>query len=115
MLGQSGPAPLGEPLEGTGQNHARARNQIVFSQNEMGGQIVSRPALEQGRNGRAEVVEEITELAALLHVQAHRLAASAVTYPCVRGEQQMVDFPAHQIGRHIGLSNLAHKLFAEHA
>jgi hypothetical protein len=31
-LSQSGPTPLGEQLEGTGQNEARAGNEIVFSQ-----------------------------------------------------------------------------------
>jgi hypothetical protein len=34
----------------------------------VGGEIVSSPALEQRRNGRAELVEEITELQALLRV-----------------------------------------------
>jgi len=40
----------------------------VFSQHDVGGEIVSSPALEQCRNGRAEFVEEITELKALLRV-----------------------------------------------
>jgi hypothetical protein len=68
-LGQSGPTPLGEPRERTGQNEAGAGNEIVLSQHEVGGEIVSSPALEQGRNGRAELVEKITELEALLHIE----------------------------------------------
>jgi hypothetical protein len=41
----------------------------MFSQHEVGGEIVSSPSPEQGRSGRAEFVEKITELAALLHVE----------------------------------------------
>ncbi len=66
--GQCGPTALGEPLEGTGQNDARAGNQIPFSQHEVGGEIVSSPAREQRGSGRAELVEKITELKALLRV-----------------------------------------------
>jgi len=67
-LGQSGPTPLGEPLEGTRQNDARASNEIAFSQHDVGGEIVSSPALQQCGHGRTELVEEITELQALLRV-----------------------------------------------
>jgi len=77
-LGQSGPTPLGEPCERTRQNEARTGNEIVFSQHEVGGEIVSSPALEQGRNGRAEFVEKITELKALLRVQRNISHAAAV-------------------------------------
>jgi hypothetical protein len=55
-LSQSGPTPLGEPLEGARQNEARAGDEIVFSQHDVGGEIVRSPALEQRRNGRAEIV-----------------------------------------------------------
>jgi hypothetical protein len=41
----------------------------VFSQHEVGGEIVSSPSLEQGMNGRAEFVEKITELTALLRIK----------------------------------------------
>ena len=75
---QSGPAPLGEPLKGTGQNEARAGDEVVFSQHEVGGEIVSSPALEQGRNGRAEFVEKITELQALLRVERNISHAAEV-------------------------------------
>jgi hypothetical protein len=34
----------------------------------VGGEIVSGPAVEQGGNGRAELVEKVTELKALLHI-----------------------------------------------
>ena len=68
-LGQTGPTPLGEPLEGTGQSQARTGNQIMFPQHKVGGEIVSGPAVEQGGNGRAELVEKITELEALLRIQ----------------------------------------------
>jgi hypothetical protein len=67
-LGQSGPAPLGEPLEGTRQNQARASDQIAFSQHDVCGKVMSSPALEQCWNRRAELIEEITELKALLRV-----------------------------------------------
>lgn len=68
-LCQSGPTPLGEPLEGTRKNEARTSNQIAFPQHDVGGEIVSSPTLEQSGNGRAELVEEITERKALLHVE----------------------------------------------
>lgn len=77
-LGQSGSTPLGESLEATRQNEARAGNEIVFSQHEVGGEIVSSPALEQRRNGRAELVEEITELKSLLCVERNISHAIAV-------------------------------------
>jgi hypothetical protein len=35
----------------------------------VGSQVVSGPALEQGRNGRAELLEEIAERTTLLRVQ----------------------------------------------
>jgi hypothetical protein len=66
--GQSGPAPLGEPRERTRQNEARTSNEIVFSQHEVSGEIVRSPALEQRRNGRAELIEKITELKALSRI-----------------------------------------------
>ena len=68
-LGQSDPAPLGEPLEGTRENEARGGNKIAFTQHEVGGEIVSSPSLEQCGNGGTEIVEEITQLKALLRVE----------------------------------------------
>ncbi len=67
--GQSGPAPLGEAFEGTGQHEAGAGDGIVFPQHEVGGEIVGRPALEKRGSRRAELVEQITERQALLRVQ----------------------------------------------
>ncbi len=67
-LGQPGPTPLGETFEGTGENDARPGNEIAFAQHDVGGEVVSSPALEQCWNGRAELVEEITELKALSHI-----------------------------------------------
>lgn len=55
------PAPLGEPLEGSGQHETRSRNDIAFSQNQMGGEIASGPAVDQRGRGRAEFVEKIAE------------------------------------------------------
>ncbi len=67
-LGQADSTPLGEPLESARQNEARASNQIAFSQHEMGSEVMSSPAFEQGRNRRAKLIEEIAELQALLGV-----------------------------------------------
>ncbi len=69
VLGQSGPASLGEPLEGGGQDEAGAGNEIAFSQHDVGGEIVCSPALQQCRNGRTEFVEEIAQLIPLLRVE----------------------------------------------
>lgn len=67
-LGQCAPTPLDEPLEGARQDDARSTNGIAFSQYEVGDEIVSSPALEQGGSRRAELVEQITELKTLLDV-----------------------------------------------
>jgi hypothetical protein len=40
----------------------------VFAQNEVSGEIISSPALKQCWNRRAELIEQIAELKALLHV-----------------------------------------------
>jgi hypothetical protein len=40
----------------------------VFSQNEVGGEIMSGPAVEQGWSRRAELVQEMTKLETLLRV-----------------------------------------------
>jgi hypothetical protein len=56
-LGQSDSALLGEPLEGAGQDNAGPGNEIAFSQHDVGCEVMSSPALEQGRNGRPELIE----------------------------------------------------------
>jgi len=65
---QSGPALLGEPLEGSRKDEAGPGNEIVFSQHKVGGEIMSSPGPKKRRNGRAELIEEITELMAFLRV-----------------------------------------------
>jgi hypothetical protein len=67
-LGQSDPALLGESLEGARQDNAGPSNEIAFSQHEMGNEIVSGPAVYEGRHGRAELIEEIAELEAFYGV-----------------------------------------------
>ena len=56
---------LGEPLERTGQNNARPSDEIAFAQYNVGGEIMGGPTLEQGRNRRAERIEEKTKFKAL--------------------------------------------------
>jgi hypothetical protein len=77
-LSQSGPTPLGESLEETRPNEAGASNEIAFSQHQVRSEILSSPALEQRGNGRTELVEEITQFKALLHVQRDISHAAAV-------------------------------------
>ena len=67
-LSQSGPALLGEPLEGAGQDNARSGDEIAFPQHEMRCEIMSSPTAEQGRNRRSQLVEQITEPEAFLRV-----------------------------------------------
>jgi hypothetical protein len=67
-LGKSDPASFGEPLEVSRENEARASNEIAFSQYDVGCEIMSSPAFEQCWNRGAELIEEITELKALLRV-----------------------------------------------
>ena len=67
--GQTGPTPFGEPLEGTGQNEAKATNGVVFSQHEVRREVVGGPSVEQRGSRRAEFVEKITEFESLLHIE----------------------------------------------
>jgi hypothetical protein len=67
-LGQPGSTLLGESLEGARQDNAGPSNEIAFSQHEMGGEIVGGPAVEQGRNRRAEFIEEGTKPKSFLRV-----------------------------------------------
>jgi hypothetical protein len=55
-------------LEGARQDEAGPRNEIAFSQHKMGSEVMSRPPFEQGRNRRAELIEEVTESKAFLRV-----------------------------------------------
>jgi hypothetical protein len=53
----------------------------------VGGEIVSAPPVEQRRNGRAELVEKIAELQALLRIQwnishTYLLCEAAVSWQC---------------------------------
>ncbi len=91
VLAQSDPTPLGEPLEGTRQNDARAGNEIAFSQHEVGGEIVCSPALDQCGNRRAELLEDITQLKALLRVERN-ISHAAGVYGCRR--RQLGRWPA---------------------
>jgi hypothetical protein len=50
------------------QDEAGPGNEIVFSQHKVSGEITSSPAVQQGGNRRAELIEEITELNAFLGV-----------------------------------------------
>jgi hypothetical protein len=50
----------------------------VFAQYEVGGEIVSSPPLQQCGNGRTELVEEITQLMALLRVERNIRHAAGV-------------------------------------
>ena len=67
-LGQSDSALLGEPLKGAGQDNGGPGNEIAFSQHDVGCEVMSSPALEQGRDRRAELIEEVAELEAFLRV-----------------------------------------------
>jgi hypothetical protein len=55
-------------LEGARQDEAGPRNEIVFSQHDVGREIMSSPAFEQRWNRRAELIEEVTERKAFLRV-----------------------------------------------
>ena len=72
------PSPLSESLEGTRQDEARTSKEVVFSQHEMGGEVVTSPALDQGGNGRTELLEEIAKLKALLRVKRNISHAAGV-------------------------------------
>ena len=63
----------------------------MFSQHEVGGEIVSSPALEQCGNGRTELVEEITQLKALLRVERNISHAAGVYGRPKRGGSNVSD------------------------
>lgn len=77
-VSQSDPALLSEPFEGAWQNEARAGNEIAFSQHDVGGEVTSGPALQQGGNVGTKLLQEITEFTALLRVQPDISHAAAV-------------------------------------
>jgi hypothetical protein len=52
----------------------------VYAPHEVGSEIVSSPALEQCGNGRTELIEEITQLIALLRVERTSAAANGLMY-----------------------------------
>ncbi len=68
-LSQSGPTPLSEPLEGAGENDARASHEIAFSQHDVRGEIMSGPRRKQRGSGRAEFIEQPTKRLSLLRVE----------------------------------------------
>src|SRR5262245_44342400 len=65
---QRNPAPFGEASERARQHEARAGEQIAFSHHHVSDEIVRGPTLDQRRRRRAELVEEVAELASLLVV-----------------------------------------------
>ena len=56
-------------MEGARQNEARAGNEVAFSQHDVRSEIVSGPTLEQRGHGGTKLVEESTQLEALLRVE----------------------------------------------
>ena len=62
---------LGKPRGWTRQHETRSSDRIIFSQHEVGREIVGGPALDQGGNRRAELVEKITERKALSCVEGN--------------------------------------------
>jgi hypothetical protein len=61
--------PLGEVLERTREHNGGASDQIALAQDEMCGEVVSGPSLEQSGYGRPELVEKVAELSSLLRVE----------------------------------------------
>ena len=69
LLCQPHPAPLGEPLERAREHEAGASDEIALTQHDVGGEVVSGPALEQRGYVSPEFVEEIAQRKALLRVE----------------------------------------------
>ena len=68
-LRESGPAPLGEPLEGARKNDARAGDEVAFSQHDVSGEIVRSPTFEERGNEGPELGEENAQPKPLLRIE----------------------------------------------
>jgi hypothetical protein len=65
------PPPLGEPAPGAGKDEPRGSKQVVFTQEEVRGEVVGSPGVEERRSLWAEFVQQIAELLALDGIEEH--------------------------------------------
>ena len=63
------PPPLGESPERARERDARAGDQIALAEDDVRGEVVRGPSLEQRGNGWPELVEHVAELLSLLRVE----------------------------------------------
>src|SRR5204863_3040250 len=63
------PAPLGKTRERTGKHKAGGSDEIALAQDDVCGEIVSRPSLDQRGHGRPELVEHVAQLLSLLRIE----------------------------------------------
>ena len=66
---ESYPPPLGEALERTREHNAGASDQIALAQDDVCGEVVSSPSLEQSGHGRPQLVEHVAQLPSLLRIE----------------------------------------------
>ncbi|MFW3115915.1 hypothetical protein MHAE_19296 [Mycobacterium haemophilum DSM 44634] len=69
LPGELHSASLRKPLERPGKDHARANDEIAFTQHEMGGEVLGGPALYQRGYVSTEFSEEIAQRKALLGIK----------------------------------------------
>ena len=55
-------SPFGEPAPGAADDKSRRGQQVVFTQHEVGRQVVRCPRIEERRSPRADLVQQIAEL-----------------------------------------------------
>jgi hypothetical protein len=70
-LPQSEPSSFGEPAPGAGDDESRRAQWVVFTQHEVGGEVVRRPRVENRRSSGAEFIQQVTELIALDGIEQH--------------------------------------------
>jgi hypothetical protein len=68
-FGEPAAALLGEALERSGQDDARAGEEVALAQHDVRGEIVRAPTDEQGRCRRAEFLEDAAKVSALRCVE----------------------------------------------
>jgi hypothetical protein len=62
-------SPVREPLEGAREHETGPSHEITLPQHEVGGEVMSGPALEQRGHRRPQLVEQVAQLPSLLRVE----------------------------------------------
>jgi len=68
---QREPLPFGEPAPRSGDDESRCGEKVVFTQDEVGREVMGCPRIEERGSLWADLVQQIAELLALERVEEH--------------------------------------------